>query len=465
MKKKTKDNTPPRNLRILFADDEVALQELISLELPRMGFEVTVCPDGSTAVAALERNSYDCLIVDLDMPGLNGIQVIERAKDIAPDTDTVVLTGKSSLETAVAALRFGAFDYLTKPCRLIELQSLLERVAQKRELTNKYRALKRQLERLEGTPQLIGDSPSMERVRQLIAKVAPTHSTVLIRGETGTGKELVARAVHEQSLRADMPFVAINCGALPENLIESELFGHRKGAFTGADDQRIGLFEVAHGGTLFLDEIGELPKAMQAKLLRVLESGEIRRVGDNDTFQVDVRVVCATHRDLEEMVAEQAFREDLMFRINTFEIAIPPLRARIDDIPSLAVHLYRRFRPNAAGTLESLFTREAIDALQSCPWPGNVREIANVIEHATILADGPPITIDHLPERLVARRATRTLRRALTPMSLREMELQAIDEALERHQGNKPAAAEELGISLKTLYNKINQIAGLEKSA
>ncbi len=465
MKKKTKDNTPPRNLRILFADDEVALQELISLELPRMGFEVTVCPDGSTAVAALERNSYDCLIVDLDMPGLNGIQVIERAKDIAPDTDTVVLTGKSSLETAVAALRFGAFDYLTKPCRLIELQSLLERVAQKRELTNKYRALKRQLERIEGTPQLIGDSPSMERVRQLIAKVAPTHSTVLIRGETGTGKELVARAVHEQSLRADMPFVAINCGALPENLIESELFGHRKGAFTGADDQRIGLFEVAHGGTLFLDEIGELPKSMQAKLLRVLESGEIRRVGDNDTFQVDVRVVCATHRDLEEMVAEQAFREDLMFRINTFEIAIPPLRARIDDIPSLAVHLYRRFRPNATGTLESLFTREAIDALQSCPWPGNVREIANVIEHATILADGPPITIDHLPERLVARRGTRTLRRALTPMSLREMELQAIDEALERHQGNKPAAAEELGISLKTLYNKINQIAGLEKSA
>ena len=262
-----------------------------------------------------------------------------------------------------------------------------------------------------------------------------------------------------------MPFVAINCGALPENLIESELFGHRKGAFTGADDQRIGLFEVAHGGTLFLDEIGELPKAMQAKLLRVLESGEIRRVGDNDTFQVDVRVVCATHRDLEEMVAEQAFREDLMFRINTFEIAIPPLRARIDDIPSLAVHLYRRFRPNATGTLESLFTREAIDALQSCPWPGNVREIANVIEHATILADGPPITIDHLPERLVARRGPRTLRRALTPMSLREMELQAIDEALERHQGNKPAAAEELGISLKTLYNKINQIAGLEKSA
>ena len=200
----------------------------------------------------------------------------------------------------------------------------------------------------------------MQRVRQLIAKVAPTNSTVLILGETGTGKELVARAVHEQSLRADKPFVAINCGALPENLIESELFGHRKGAFTGADDHRVGLFEVAHGGTLFLDEIGELPKAMQAKLLRVLESGEIRRVGDNDAFQVDVRVVCATHRNLEEMVSQEEFREDLMFRINTFEIPLPPLRSRVADIPELAVHLFRRFRPGVAGDATDLFTPEAL---------------------------------------------------------------------------------------------------------
>ena len=466
MKKKNKDSSKPlKNLKVLFADDEVALQELMSLELPRMGFEVTVCPDGTTAAAALARNSYDCLIVDLDMPGLTGIEVIERAKEVAPDTDTIVLTGKSSLESAIAALRFGAFDYLTKPCRLIELQSLLERVVQKRELTNKYRALKRQLERMEGAPRLIGDSLAMQRVRQLIAKVAPTHSTVLIRGETGTGKELVARAVHDQSPRCDMPFVAINCGALPENLIESELFGHRKGAFTGADDHRVGLFEVAHGGTLFLDEIGELPRAMQAKLLRVLESGEIRRVGDNDAFQVDVRIVCATHRDLEEMVAEQAFREDLMFRINTFEIPIPPLRDRVADIPALAEHLFRRFRPGTTGTVEQLFTPEAIEALQTSPWPGNVREIANVIEHATILADEPPITVEHLPDRLTTRRIARLPRRALVPMTLRELESQALDEAMERHQGNKPAAAEELGISLKTLYNKLNQASGLERSA
>ncbi|MHB8973823.1 MAG: sigma-54-dependent transcriptional regulator [Pirellulaceae bacterium] len=452
-------------MKVLFADDEVALQELMSLELPRMGYEVTVCPDGTTAAAALARNAYDCLIVDLDMPGLNGIEVLARAREVAPDTDTVVLTGKSSLESAIAALRFGAFDYLTKPCRLIELQALLERVAQKRELTNKYRALKRQLERIEGEPRLIGDSLAMQRVRQLIAKVAPTHSTVLIRGETGTGKELVARAVHDQSPRCDLPFVAINCGALPENLIESELFGHRKGAFTGADDHRVGLFEVAHNGTLFLDEIGELPRAMQATLLRVLESGEIRRVGDNNAFQVDVRVVCATHRDLEEMVARQEFREDLMFRINTFEIPIPPLRERAADIPALAEHLFRHFRPGVPGTVEQLFTPEAIEALQTSPWPGNVREIANVIEHATILADELPITVEHLPDRFLTRRAQWSSRRALVPMTLRELESQAIDEAMERHQGNKPTAAEELGISLKTLYTKLNQAAELKKSA
>ncbi len=232
----------------------------MSLELPRMGHEVTVCPDGLTAAAALEINSYDCILVDLDMPGLSGIEVIAKARQLSPDTEAVVLTGKSSLETAVAALRHGAFDYLTKPCKLADLESLLNRVIQKRELTNKYRAAKRQLERIEGPSQLIGDSPNMNRVRQLIAKVAPTNSTVLILGETGTGKELVARALHDQSLRAQEPFVAVNCGALPESLIESELFGHRRGSFTGAEEHRVGLFEVADGGTLFLDEIGELPK-------------------------------------------------------------------------------------------------------------------------------------------------------------------------------------------------------------
>lgn len=465
MKKKSKENSKPRSgLKILFADDEPVLQELMSLELPRMGYEVTVCPDGTTAAAALERNTYDCLLVDLDMPGMNGIEVIARAKELAPDTEAVVLTGKSSLDTAVAALRHGAFDYLTKPCKLIELQSLLQRVADKRELTNKYRALKRRLERVEGKADLVGDSSTMLRVRSLISKVAPTNSTVLILGETGTGKELVARGAHDQSLRAEMPFVAVNCGALPESLIESELFGHRKGAFTGADEHRVGLFEVANGGTLFLDEIGELPKSLQAKLLRVLESGEIRRVGENDSFQIDVRVVCATHRNLEEMVQEGDFREDLMFRINTFEIHIPPLRDRVADIADLADHLFRRYR-NCTDGERGFFTPEAIEILQTHVWPGNVRELANVIEHATILCDNPPISVEHLPRRLTDARAATPYGRQLGPMTLRELEIQAIQESLERHDGNKPAAAEELGISLKTLYNKLNQASNLRESA
>jgi DNA-binding NtrC family response regulator len=445
----------------------------MSLELPRMGHEVTVCPDGLTAVAAIKRNSYDCILVDLDMPGMSGIEVIAKARELSPQTDAVVLTGKSSLETAVAALRHGAFDYLTKPCKLVELQALLNRVADKRELTNKYLAIKRQLERLEGKSHLIGASAAMERVRKLITRVAPTNSTVLILGETGTGKELVARALHDQSLRAEMPFVAINCGALPESLIESELFGHRRGAFTGADEHRVGLFEVANGGTLFLDEIGELPKGMQAKLLRFLESGEIRRVGENESFRVDVRVVCATHRHVEQMVSEGDFREDLMFRINTFEIHLPALRERIEDIVPLASHLLARFRAGVHPD-DELFTPEAIRALCEHNWPGNVRELANAVEHATILCDSGPIGSEHLPARFDARRPrTASVPMAHShkivasgPQTLREIEMQVIYQTLERLGGNKPKAAEELGISLKTLYNKLNQSNGpLERSA
>ena len=461
MKKTEKLGNP---LKILFADDEESLQELMSLEIPRMGHEVTVCPDGLTAEAALQRNTYDCLLVDLDMPGLSGIDVIERALTLSPEAEAIVLTGKSSLESAVAALRHGAFDYLTKPCKLQDLEKLLKRVVEKREMNNRYRALKHQLQQAEGSPQLVGSSGALQKVRDRIAKVAPTNSTVLIRGETGSGKELVARAVHEQSLRSQKPFVAINCGSLPENLIESELFGHRKGSYTGADEHRVGLFEVAHGGTIFLDEIGELPKSLQATLLRVLESGEIRRLGDNESFEVDVRVLCATHCGLEEMVAEENFRQDLMFRINTFEIMLPPLRDRTEDIPEIAEHLYRRFHAGSSPD-KPLFTPKAMKYLQSQPWPGNVRELANAIEHATILCDQLPITVDHLPQRFGPSPVATSQSNPKSAMTLQELEMVAIQEALDRYEGNKPAVAEELGISLKTLYNKINQAAKLDKSA
>lgn len=446
---------PKKSLKVLFADDETNLQELIACELPRMGHRVTVCPDGLTAVAALEKNTFDCIIVDLDMPGLNGIQVIEKTKQMSPQTEAIVLTGKSSMDTAISALRLGAFDYLQKPCKLMDLRNLLQRVADKLELVNKVSALKRRLKDVEGSPQMIGQQRNMQRVRALIEKVAPTNSTVLVLGETGTGKELAARAVHEQSTRADSPFVAINCGALPENLIESELFGHRKGAFTGADENRRGLFEVAHGGTLFLDEIGELPKATQSKLLRVLESGEIRRVGENEPFKVDVRIVCATHRDLNRMVADGEFRQDLMYRINTFEIHLPPLRDRLEDIPELARHLLVRHLPEATHS-EQPFSADAVQKLQDYAWPGNIRELANVVEHASILCNELPIGKDDLP-RNFERGGPSTIKFETGGLSLREIEMQAIHTALERSNGNKTAAAQELGVSLKTLYNKLNQ--------
>ncbi len=461
----TDSQQPLSGLHILFADDEDSLQDLMGMELPRMGHRVTVCPDGESSVREASKHKFDCLLVDLDMPGMHGIEVIKQVKVLSPETEAIVLTGKESLETAVAAMRHGACDYLTKPCKLSDLKELLARVASRREAVRRFYAAKRQRESATKSSQLIGNHASMQAVKKLVSRVAPTQSTVLIRGETGCGKELVARSVHDESLRADQPFVAINCGALPENLIESELFGHRKGAFTGADSQRDGLFEVANGGTIFLDEIGELPLGMQAKLLRVLESGEIRRVGDNNPFKVDVRVVCATHRDLEQMVEEGLFREDLMFRINTFEVHIPTLRERSADIPELAIHLFRRFRDVSPSTTQ-LFSDEAMQELVNHVWPGNVRELANVVEHASILCENPPIQREHLPKHFTDRRLRKELR-SMGPVSLKELEFTAIQEAVTRHEGNKQAAAEELGISLKTLYNKLNQLAAgsLPKSA
>lgn len=447
---------PPESakMHILFADDEVNLQELMRSELPRMGYAVTVCPDGLTAVAALEKEPFDCMIVDLQMPGLGGIEVIEKAKALYPDIEAIVMTGRPSQDTAIAAVKQQVFDYLTKPSRLADIAVLLGRVAERRNTKRKLAALQHRVRRAEGDNDLIGEAPAMQAVRQLIDRVAPTDSSVMIRGETGCGKELVAKAVHHQSRRADQAFVAINCGALPENLIESELFGHCRGAFTGADSARIGLFEVADGGTVFLDEIGELPLSMQAKLLRVLETGDIRRVGDNQTVKVDARVICATHRDLEKMVEDGTFREDLMFRINTFEIRIPPLRERISDLPALAQCLLRRFRSDITpGT--TAIDDEVLTILKAHVWPGNIRELANVLEHAAILCDKLPIRQEHLPRQFGQRQLRKELRDA-APMSLRELEMMAIARAMERHDGKKAAAAEELGVSLKTLYNKLN---------
>jgi two-component system NtrC family response regulator len=460
-------------MRILFADDEASIQELMRIELPRLGHEATVCPDGRTALAALELTAYDCVLVDLDMPGVGGMEVIARVRETAPDTEVVIITGKSSVETAIEAIRRGVCEYLTKPCRLSEIQAVLERVRQKRELTARLRALERRVRRAEGATQIVGDSPALDGVRRLVERVAKSDAAVLVRGETGSGKELVARAIHEGSSRGAGPLVAVNCGALPEHLVESELFGHRKGAFTGADEHRAGLFEVADGGTLFLDEIGELPRSLQSRLLRVLESGEIRRVGDNHPIIVDVRLVCATHRDIETMVREGEFREDLLFRINTFEIVVPPLRERQDDIPALVDHFIRRGRPQAPSRAATI-SADALDLLLVHEWPGNIRELANVIEHALVLCDELPVDVEHLPGRfrlleplVPAVPRLEPIRHGIplliapafeSPKTLRQMEIEAIREGLERNDGNKPKTAEELGVSLKTLYNKLHQM-------
>ncbi len=456
-------------LRILFADDEAHLRDLMQMELPRLGHEVTVCPDGVSALRALEKGSFDAALLDLRMPGLTGIEVLGKIRQLSPETQVVILTGHATVDTAVQALRLGAFDYLTKPCKWAELEVILNRVVERRDLANKATALETRLKAAEGPPTLIGETPAMLAVRRLIETIAPTDASVMILGETGTGKELIARGLHDKSRRASQAFIPVNCGALPENLVESELFGHRRGAFTGADTHRKGLFEVANGGTLFLDEVGELDKSVQVKLLRFLESGEIRRVGENDPFRVDVRVLCATNRDLREMIAADQFREDLFFRINTFEIHLPPLRERKADIPALAQHMLHRFAPRRSGTISTL-TPAAIEMLATHDWPGNIRELANAIERATILAGGGPISPEHMPAQFPARRPLTNSTSSTTAVSgphfqipegsptLRDVEMKYIQMILEKHHGNKPAASKELGISLKTLYNKINQL-------
>src|SRR3954451_2017237 len=390
-------------LRILFADDEAHLRDLMQMELPRLGHEVTVCPDGAAAIRSLEKGTFDVALLDIRMPGLTGIEGLGEIRQFSPEAQVVILTGHATVDTAVQALRLGAFDYLTKPCKWAELEVILNRVTERRDLSNKATALETRLKAAEGTPTLIGETPAMLAVRRLIETIAPTDASVMILGETGTGKELIARNLHDKSRRAGHAFIPVNCGALPENLVESELFGHRKGSFTGADTNRKGLFEVANGGTLFLDEVGELGKSVQVKLLRFLESGEIRRVGENDPFRVDVRVLCATNRDLREMIATDQFREDLFFRINTFEIRLPALRERKADLPALAAHMLARFGARRGGA-HSPLSPEAVAALATHEWPGNIRELANAIERATILAGGGPIRPEHLPTQYPARR-------------------------------------------------------------
>jgi len=459
-----------RSLRVLFVDDENSLREFMRSELPRLGHHVTVCEDGRAALRNLEKSSFDAAVLDLRMPGMSGLEVLEHLKKVSPDTEAVVMTGHASIETATSAMRLGAADYITKPCKLADIEAVLTRIADRRELKHKNLALESRVQKAEGPSTMIGKSPAMLEVQRFLAMVAPTEATVLILGETGCGKELAARSLWQQSKRAGMPFIPVNCGALAEHLVESELFGHRKGSFTSADKDHKGIFEVANGGTVFLDEVGELPKNVQVKLLRFLESKEIRRVGDSQPFRSDVRVICATNRDIRQMIAEDQFREDLYFRINTFEVRLPPLRERKGDVPELALHLLARAAHRPLDQVLSLLSPEVLNVLQEHDWMGNVRELANVMEHAYILAGGNRISPAHLPH-LVRRSVVASPRPSLAvettnafvnaaegPKTLEEIEMEHLLRVLEKHAGNKTSAAAELGISLKTMYNKLNRM-------
>lgn len=486
-------------LRILLVDDEATIQEVMRTELTRLGHKVTACPNGQTAVKTLEKQTFDVAILDLRMPGMSGIEVLEHLKVVAHDTEAVVMTGHASMDTAIEAIRLGAMDYITKPAKMVDIEAILLKVQSKLDLKNQNTALKTRAKAAEGPSILVGNHPLISHVRQLIDTVAPTDSPVLILGETGTGKELAARTIYMHSRRAGGPFIPVNCGALSEHLVESELFGHKKGSFTGAERDHKGLFEVANGGTLFLDEVGELSKSLQVKLLRFLECGEIRRVGENEPFRSNVRVLCATNRDLRAMVARDEFREDLYFRINAFEIRMPSLRDRISDIPELVYHLLSRAASRPFEQVAGLVSEEAMAALMAYRWGGNVREMWNAMQYSWVMASasGGMILPMHLPPFVFSQPAAPVVPVAqqFTPqtpgqaypmsygqqpppgfhpgqsidqprsMTLEEIERDQILRVLDKHQGNKPAVAAELGISLKTLYNKLNRYAEIGLAA
>ncbi|TAJ09603.1 MAG: sigma-54-dependent Fis family transcriptional regulator [Nitrospirae bacterium] len=377
--------------KILIVDDEQSMRDVLSIMLKRAGYAVTVAADGEEAVAQLGKDIFDLVITDLKMPKVGGLDVLKAVKDSSPDTVVLVITAFASTETAVEAMKRGAYDYLTKPFQVDEVQLIIRNALEKRRLSTENMLLKRELASQSSFAQIVGQSDAMQKVFDMVRKVADSKSNVLICGESGTGKELVARAIHYNSARSRLPFVAINCGALPEPLLESELFGHMKGSFTGAVSNKAGLFEVANGGTIFLDEIGETTPTMQVKLLRVIQEREFRRVGGTRDLKVDVRIVAATNKDLEKAVADGSFREDLYYRLDVIPINLPPLRMRAGDIPLLAKHFLERFAKASSKPVPEL-TSGAMHLLLEHEWRGNVREMENLIERAVAFASGPQIT-------------------------------------------------------------------------
>ena len=452
------------SMQILIVDDEPAIRQVLAAFLERAGYAVDQVSNGEAAVVKMAKGEVDVAICDISMPGISGIDVVRRVRAAGIDTTFIMITAFASVDTAIEAMKAGATDYIIKPLRNEEVLQRLKQIAILRGMRDENRVL-RSLVMGEKHESYLFEAPQMRETERLISKVAPTDSTVLITGESGTGKGIVARSIHRQSHRADAPFIPVNCGAIPENLVESEFFGHTKGAFTGADKARKGLLQQADKGTIFLDEIGELPLQLQAKLLHVIEDKEVRPLGSEQVRRVDIRIVAATNRNLSEMVARGEFREDLYFRLSVFHVHVPPLREMRQDIPGLLDFMLQRcakgFEPGRKISLDPA----AEEVLQGYDWPGNVRELENVIERACILVEGDRVTLEDLPPEITkiapgsaaggSSRESGTLRDML-----RRFEFSAISQAIEAAGGDRRLAAQSLGIGLSSLYRKLEEYGG-----
>jgi DNA-binding NtrC family response regulator len=444
--------------RVLIVDDETDSRDALAELAQRWGYDVQTAKDGNEALRRAIEWHPDVILTDLVMPNMDGLWLLRALRAELPECPVVLLTGRGTVQTAVQAIKEGAFDFIEKPLEIARLRVVLDRALEKKETMREVQALRRRLAALAPGTDMIGSGPVMQKVFELVKKVAPANASVVVTGESGTGKEVVARAIHSLSPRKDRPFVALNCGAIPGTLIESELFGYERGAFTGADQRRLGNFELAHTGTLFLDEVGELPIELQAKFLRVLEERRIRRLGGKSEVDVDVRVLCATNRDLKDEIKKGRFREDLYFRLHVFTIQLPALKERREDIPLLVQHFIEKFGGETGKHIQGV-TPAAMSVLQDYAWPGNIRELRNTVERAMILVDGDVIGEEHLPPDMRPSRPESAMMRIPLGMPLRDVEKDYILASLQRNGGNKAKTAELLGISEKTLYNKLNRYA------
>jgi len=448
--------------RVLVVDDEKSMRDLLAISLEKQHFEVTVADGGDTAIDTLRRESFDVVITDLRMPTADGLQVLRAAKEASSESVVIVITAVGSTETAVEAMKLGAYDYITKPFKLDEINLIIRRALERKRLRDENLYLRKQLETQHRFDNIVGKSARMGEVFETIRKIADSPSTAMITGESGTGKELVARAIHFNGNRTGKPFISVNCGAIPEALMESELFGHVKGAFTGAIANKVGLFSAADGGTLFLDEITEIPPLLQVKLLRAIQEREIRRVGDTRDLKVDVRLIAASNRDLEEAVAEGVLREDLFYRLNVIPIQLPPLRERREDIPLLVTHFIQKFGKQLGKDVRAI-TPEGLAVLERHHWPGNIRELENVLERAIVLGAGDLLGVESLPESVRRERPVKGLDVELPEegmdleAALDALERRYLQRALERSRGVQTKAAELLRMTFRQFRYKLQK--------